>query len=362
MKTLHVETGRHLYGGPQQVLYLLKGLAARDHEAVLVCPPGSAIATAAADDGIQTVTIPCAGDVDLRFAWRLRAVLREARPDVVHCHSRRGADFLGGQAAAMEAIPAVVSRRVDNPESAFAAALRYRKFERIIAISAAIEAVLRRAGVEPVRIRVIRDAVDAERFSSGQSREALAAEFDLPPEAPLVAAAGQLIERKGQRYLLDAVAALSNSLSDLRLVIFGSGPLETALRDQARTLGIDDRVCFAGFRDDLDDFLGAFDLFVHSATAEGMGVVTLKAAAAGLPVVAFAAGGVPEAVSDGQTGVLVPPADTAALAAAIAELLNDSERRARYAREARRHAARFSVAAMTDAHLELYREVLDVGP
>lgn len=361
MKTLHVETGRHLYGGPQQVLYLLSALRDEGVGATLVCPPESAIAAAARDQAIDVRELDCGGDLDLRFVWRLRALLRELQPDIVHCHSRRGADMLGGQAAAMESIPAIVSRRVDNPESGLLASLRYRKFARVVAISNAIRDVLIDAGVRPERIEVIRSTVDTTRFAHGRSREAMLEEFGLPNDALVVASGAQFIERKGHRYLLEAIAALQASMPRLRVLLFGKGPLEAELRLLSERLGLSACVQFPGFRDDLDDFLGAFDLLVHTALAEGLGVITLKAAAAGLPVVAFAAGGVTEAVADGQTGVLVPPGDCDALAAALARLLNDNERREAYARNSRQHAAQFSIAAMVAAHLRLYRAVVTGG-
>ena len=360
MKTLHVETGRHLYGGAQQVLYLTRGLAARGLDATLVCPPTSAIADAARAQGTEVVTIPCAGDLDLRFIWRLRGLLVARGADLVHCHSRRGADFLGGQAAAMAGVPAIVSRRVDNAESELMASLRYRRFERVIAISEAIRTVLVDSGVDSRRIEVVRSAVDVDSFEEGRSREAFCTEFGVTPGARLVGCAAQLIRRKGQRHLLEAVAALAGERPDLRVFLFGQGPDEAKLRSCAAKLGLQDVVHFAGFRADLDDYLGVFDVIAHPALAEGLGVIALKAAAAGVPVVAARAGGLPEVVVHEQTGLLVPPADPAALADALALLLDDSTRRERYARAAREHARReFSIDAMIDAHVKLYEAVLD---
>ena len=361
MKTLHVETGRHLYGGPQQVLYLLGALRDEGVGATLVCPPASDIAAAAREKNIDVREIDCGGDLDLRFVWRLRAVLRELKPDLVHCHSRRGADMLGGQAAAMESIPAVVSRRVDNPEPGLLASLRYRKFARIVAISNAIRDVLIDTGVTPERIEVIRSTVDTARFAHGQTREAMLREFDLPDDARVIASGAQFIERKGHRYLLEAAALLRGSMPQLRVLLFGKGPLEAELRRLSADLSLDACVQFVGFRDDLDDYLGTFDLLVHTALAEGLGVITLKAAAAGLPVVAFAAGGVKEAVADGESGVLVAPGDSQALASALGALLHDNERREAYARNSRRHAEQFSIAAMVAAHLRLYRDIVSGG-
>ena len=360
MKTLHVETGRHLYGGAQQVLYLTRGLRDAGLECTLVCPPSSAIATAAARQGVDVVELECGGDLDLRFMWRLRHLLVELRPDIVHCHSRRGADFLGGQAAALAGIPAIVSRRVDNVEPGPLAALRYRKFRKIVAISEAIAGVLRSAGVDPDRIAVIRSAVDVGRFASARSRRELCEEFRLPADTVLVAAAGQLIERKGHRFLLEAAARLRPRYPKLRMLLFGEGRQEHALRRRAAELGVDDVVRFMGFRDDLDEFLGSFDLLVHTALAEGLGVIALKAQAAGVPVVAFAAGGLPEVVEDEVTGRLVAPGDVQALSAAVADLLDDRERRDRYAKAARKRASRdFGTQAMVDAHIRLYESVLD---
>jgi glycosyltransferase involved in cell wall biosynthesis len=360
MKILHVETGRHLYGGPQQVIYLIKALADRGHESVLVCPPGSGIDQAARLAGIHVQNLFCAGDLDLPFAYRLTQYLKELEPDLVHCHSRRGADMLGGMAASFADIPAIVSRRVDNAEMRLLAALRYRPFRKIIAISETIARVLREHGVDDDRIEVIRSAVDTEQLGlkvdCGKVRE----EFAVPADACVVAAAGQLIPRKGHRYLLQAAADLRRRYPHLRLVIFGEGYLNNQLRAQAASLGLGDIVQFAGFRDDLDDFMGCIDIFAHPALSEGLGVAALKAAAAAVPVVGFAAGGLPEAVIDGETGLLVPPADADALARAIASLIDDPGQRKKLGAAGQdRMQKDFSIATMADKHVNLYETILN---
>ncbi len=360
MKILHVETGRHFYGGPQQVIYLMSGLRARGHEGTLVCPPRSGIDSAARSLAIPVQNLFCAGDLDLPFAYRLTQFIGESKPDLVHCHSRRGADILGGLAASFADVPAVVSRRVDNTEMQLIAALRYRPFKRVIAISNAIADVLRDRGVEDERLSVIRSAVDVDAFSAAPDRRAFCAEFGIPFGHFVIAAAGQLIARKGHRYLLEAVAALPDETLPLRLMIFGDGEQENALREQAAALGLGDVAQFAGFRDDLDRFVGCFDLLAHPALAEGLGVVALKAQAAGVPVVGFAAGGLVEAVADRETGLLVPPEDVAALTAAIRTLIDDDALRERLGRAGRERMQReFSIDAMVDSHVELYEAVVD---
>jgi len=360
MKILHVETGRQLLGGPQQVIYLVRGLMDRGHDCTLVCPPGSGADSAARQQGIPVRSLFCAGDIDLPFAYRLTQYIRDSKPDLVHCHSRRGADVLGGLAASFADVPAVVSRRVDNTEMRMLAAMRYRSFRKIVAISEAVAAALREVGVEADRIEVIRSAVDAAPFDRHYARAAIDEAFGIQPHEFAIAAAGQLIERKGHRFLLEAAAALRESQGPFRVVIFGAGELDDALQRQAAALGIDDIVTFAGYREDLDGLLGCFDLLVHPALSEGLGIVTLKAQAAGVPVVAFRAGGLPEAVIDGEAGTLVPPADVAALTGAIATLMADDERRSRYGRAGQeRMQAEFSIDTMVERHITLYDAILN---
>ena len=360
MKILHVETGRHFLGGPQQVIYLINALGERGHDNTLVCPPESGIDGVAREAGIRVQNLFCAGDLDLPFAYRLSQFLKEHAPDIVHCHSRRGADLLGGLAASVADVPAIVSRRVDNTEMRLVAAIRYRPFRKVIAISEAIADVLRDRGVEEERLAIIKSAVDVEAFRVGADCGAFRREFGLADDDFAVAAAGQLIPRKGHQYLLQAVADLKDRYPKLRLIIFGEGYLGNQLRAQASSLGLGGVVQFAGFRDDLDSFVSCFDLFVHPALAEGLGVAALKASAAAVPVVGFAAGGLGEAVEHEETGLLVAPEDTDALADAIRRLVDDPELGMQYGEAGRLKVKnQFSIATMADKHVALYESVLN---
>lgn len=355
---VHVETGRHLYGGPLQVYYLLRGLEARGVGNVLVCPEGSAIAKAAA--GVARVLeLPMRGDIDLGFVARLRAVLRAERPALLHLHSRRGADVLGGIAGRLAGVPCVLTRRVDNPEPAPIARLKYRLYERVIAISDGIRKVLLSEGVPAAKVDTARDAVDTERFRPGcrwpEWREALR----LPSNALVVGMAAQMIERKGHRYLLEAAPRVCAAVPAARFLILGRGPLESQLREDVAGRGLTEQVRFLGFRDDLDRLFPCLDLLVHPATLEGLGVVLLQAAACQLPIVAAAAGGIPEVVREGVNGRLVPPGDANALGDALIALLKDADVRRRMGSAGRRIVEEeFSIDAMVEANLRVYRLLL----
>ena len=359
MKIVHVETGRHFYGGAQQVVWLVSALAGEGVEGVLVCPPDSAIDKVARQQCIRVENIKCAGEHDLFFAWRLRGFLRQEIPDIVHCHSRRGADFLGGLAASMAGIPAVVSRRVDSEESPLLARLRYRPFQQIIAISEHIASVLQKSIGDDDRVRVIRSAVDVDGINSAPDCECFREEFELDDGDFTIAVVAQLIPRKGHRFLFDVVPNLRDLYPNLRIILFGTGPEEARLRALASQLNLDGTVKFAGFRHDLDDYLGCFDLAVHPATEEGLGVAMLKAAAAGIAVVAFDVAGATEAVVHGKTGVLIAVGDVRVLQKAIALLIEEPEMRLEFGAAGReRMLEEFSLGRMVDSHIDLYKSVL----
>jgi len=360
MKVVHVETGRHLYGGAQQVIYLARGLQQRGLDNTIVCLPGSAIDAAARQAGQNVHNIDCGGDLDFRFMLRLRRFLSDERPDIVHCHSRRGADFMGSRAARMAKIPAILSRRVDTKENRHIAKLRYSGFRRIIAISENVALSLRESSVNFDRLVTIRSAVDTDAVAVKTDRGAWLREFDLAEDAVVAIIVAQLIERKGHRFMLDAMPAICRATPDFQLIIFGKGPLETALREQAAQLGVADHVQFAGFRSDVDKMLGHADMLIHPALKEGLGVSMLKAAAAGLPVVAFDVAGAREAIVTDKTGLLARCGDTNALLQAVTHLIeNPSVRKQLGAAGLARMRESFSIDEMVDKHIDMYESVIN---
>ena len=358
MKILHVEAGKHLYGGARQVLYIVEGLAARGVANLLACPAGREMARQQ-PAGTRVVAMKMGGDGDLGMVSRLASLIRAERPDLVHLHSRRGADTWGGLAAKLAGVPCVLSRRVDNPESRLAVAIKYRLYDHVITISEGIRQVLLSEGLAADRVSCVRSAVDATPYLAPVDRAAFCAEFGLPADALVAGVVAQLIPRKGHRYLLAALPALLARHPRLQVLIFGQGPLEAELRAEVEAAGLAGAVHFTGFRHDLPRWLGGLDQLVHPADMEGLGVSLLQASAAAVPIVTSRAGGLPEAVQDGVTGILCPPGDVAALGAAIDRLAGDPALRARYGAAGRaRILAEFSIDAMVDGNLRIYRKVL----
>ena len=359
MSVVHVETGRHLYGGALQVLYLAQGLQQRGIESVVMVPRGSEVAAAARDRWLRVEEFPFRGEGDVLALGRMAARFRRADVELVHLHSRRGADTLGAVAATVARVPVVVTRRVDNRDVGWIVGAKYGLYRRVVAISAAVREVLIDQGVPRDKISLVHSAVEAGDWVEPVAREARDGEFGLVPGEPAGAMVAQFIPRKGHWVLVDALAILKRRGMTPRVVLFGRGPMGENVAALAEVAGVADQIRFAGFRTDLHRWLGSFDFCVHPPLREGLGVAALQAGAAGVPVVGTTAGGIPEIIEEGRTGLLCPPGDASALATALASVLADPEAARAMGRRAReRVESRFSVDAMVDGNLEVYREAV----
>jgi glycosyltransferase involved in cell wall biosynthesis len=356
MKVLHIEGGTHVYGGPYQVIHLLRALGSRGTH-FLVCPQKSDVAAEAARQGLDVLPIPFRGDAGVGTYFSLRRLIEEKKPDLVHVHSRRGADLWGVLAAWRARVPLVITRRVDNPEARWLAGLRYRPATKVVGISEKICRVLASEGVPEEKLVCIRDGVDTVTFTPSADRTILQREFGIAPDEKTVLMAAQFIRRKGHAVLLKAVPEILASCPRTRFLLAGRGPLHDEIREAAAVYG--DRVILPGFRGDMARITPACDLLVHPAEMEGLGVVILQAGACGIPVVASKAGGIPEVVRDGESGLLFDPGDVHALARLTISLLSDDSRAAAMGRFARNLVAgELSIGAMADANYRLYEEIL----
>lgn len=359
MRVLHVESGRHFYGGAYQVLYILEGLARREVENVLACRRGAPIVEPARAHA-RVFEMPMRGDADFGLVFRLKRLIAATRPDLVHLHSRRGADLWGGVAARLAGVPCVLSRRVDNPEAPWVVRMKYRLYDHVIAISEGIRQVLLAEGLAPDRVTCVRSAVDAAPYLIDYDKAGFRASLGLAPDTPVVGMVAQLIPRKGHRYLLAALRDVLPRHPALRVLIFGRGSLEPELKQIIAERGLSAHVSMMGFVDNLSEILGCLDLLLHPADMEGLGVALLQAAAARVPIIASRAGGMPEVVRDGENGLLIAPGDVPGLAAAMNRLLDDADLRRRAGEAGRALILReFSTDAMCEGNLAVYRKMLN---
>lgn len=361
LRTLHIETGRHLYGGAYQAAHLVKGLVARGHRATLLCAEGSGIQREV-EGSAPVRAVPFRRELDVSFIWRAVRIIREEDPDVVHLHSRRGSDIMGSIAARLCRVPVVViSRRVDDPiRQNLWNRIRFQSLcDRVVAISEGIRLVVLEAGIPEDRVRLVHSAVNTSEYRLPRERGWFASEFAVAEGECALGVVAQLIERKGHAFLLRAMPEILRRFPRCKLLFFGKGPAEAYLRKLVESLGLTGVVTFVGFRDDLPRILPNLDLVVHPALNEGLGVSLLQVAACGVPIVAAAVGGIPEIIIDGQTGWLIPPSDSQAIEEAVCEALGTPDLRDRIVRAALEHVeANFGLSQMVEGNLRVYFDTL----
>ena len=185
----------------------------------------------------------------------------------------------------------------------------------------------------------------------------------IPADSLVIGYVGWLIPIKGVTYLVSAMARVAEKYPKSILVLVGKGDEqgeeEIKLKEQVERAGLEDKVRFLGWRADVDEVMGCFDIFVLPSLNEGMGRVLVEAMAAGLPIVASRVGGIPDLVRDGKNGLLVPPADASALAKAISDLIADKENGKLMGKAGKKMCRPYSAEAMVEQIDDLYTDLLE---
>jgi glycosyltransferase involved in cell wall biosynthesis len=359
LKILHVDPETSFGGGERQVAGLIRRLAERGHESILAAPATSRLAAIVPASDALLRPLAIRSDVDLVAALRLRRLVAVERPHVIHFHTSRAhamSPWLPGNPAR-----AIATRRMDYPLHAglWTNLLYNRSVTAVVAISEEVRRRLLAAGVRAERIHVIHSAVEPPAGLPGAvGRAAARQRFGIDDELAIGVVAA-LERRKGHDVLFRALARLAKPGGlHVRCLVCGDGSERAALERLARDLGIASAVEFLGEQRQVADVLAALDVFVMPSRHEGLGVAILEAMAMGLPVVASAVGGIPEAVAAGRTGLLVQPEDPDALAEAISALGRDREHACRMGSAGRdRVLAEFSMSAMASRYERLYDEL-----
>jgi glycosyltransferase involved in cell wall biosynthesis len=293
---------------------------------------------------------------DLRTIRQLEQLLA-GKFDIVHAHGLRGA-LIGVLAAHRAGVPSLFTAHNLVPRSGLlqrsVLVLIGRHASAILAVSEAVAATLQESGIPAEKIVVIPNGVDLADFDAPVETAQIRAQFGVPADAPLILAVGRFAPEKGFDVLIDAFARLQAQIPHVKLMLVGSGPLEEELRRRAASAG--EGVVFAGQQADVAPFLHAADLVAIPSRQEGQGIVALEAMAARKPVVASRVGGLAETIVPDETGLLVPPEETAALAEALAGLLQDRAKREAMGAKGRQRVEKEYTAAQMVRRIEAVYE------
>lgn len=388
IKVLHLITRLDKGGSAENTLLTLLGLNKNRYEVLLAKGPSidsqmspqerievDRSIRAAQYAGVGVVTIPgllrrIAPLYDLLSFLKVLGIIRREKPKIVHTHTSK-AGFLGRLAAFMAKTPVIVHTPHGHIFYEYFGRVTTCIFvliERLLAkITDKIITLTNREGLDHVRFKIappekfvtIHSGVDIQKFITAKlGGDSLKRSFGMGAESLVVGTVGRLVPVKGHKYLIEAAPKILKEVPGVKFVLVGDGYLRPKLERLTYTLNVQDAFLFLDWRSDIPEIMRMFDLFALPSLNEGMGKVLVEAMAAGKPIVASNAGGIPDLVMDGDNGLLVPPKNSDQLAEAIIKLLKDDKRRTEMGNRGEAMVKRYSVESMVKKIDALYMELL----
>jgi glycosyltransferase involved in cell wall biosynthesis len=364
----HIDFNGALHGGGRALIELLRGLdRSRVHAVACILRAATPLGRQLQAEGLPLEFL---GDAPFNPLTLLRLVrrIRAHRIEVMHLTDFGACTFgrLAGLATGVPAIVQIISHHSVHTHRGYPRYVEwaYRSLARFTARALAISESVRcfardKMGFTPQQLEVLYYPLPQHSFTAGDpaAASALRERYGIAPGAPVVGAVTRLFPVKGMKYLIAAFAAIHRDEPDSWLVLVGTGPEEAALRAQCAELGFADRVIFAGFQRNVEDYVRMFDVAVVPSLEEGFGLVAVESMALGTPVVASRIDGLLEVIEHGVSGWLVEPADPKAIHGAVVQLLRDAPLRQRLGEGGRHAAQRFSLDRYVGRLTELYEEL-----
>jgi glycosyltransferase involved in cell wall biosynthesis len=356
MRILHVSSAKSWRGGEQQVAYLVNALTKAGVEQQLACREDGELFRRMQGQ-CELIPYKKVSALNLQFAIRLKRYAKCV--DIVHVHDSHAHTAAYIAALLGSNTPVVVHRRVDFPIGKSRLSLNkynHDSIARILCVSDLIKHVVQERLREPQKATTVYSGVDVNRFAPSSS--ALHELLNIPTTTKLVGNSSALADHKDYPTFLRTAAKVLESHNNVHFVVFGDGEERNTIEQQAKELGIDDKLHLTGFRNDLQKLLPCLDVFFMPSKTEGLGTSILDAFAAKIPVVATRAGGIPEIVLHNKTGLLGEVGNETTLSQHLLRILNDAALSHTLIAGAQTHLASFSVAAMGNKTLSIYREIL----
>ncbi len=353
LSILQIITQRRFSGAERVCLSLCADLQQRGHRVLLLCKPDGGLPDEATQRGIPVQTPAISGKLNLAAPFTIARIARQFGADLIHTHLS-SASLWGGLAGRLAGMPTLGHVHALNTWF-------YYRFSTLAATcSAGVKQHVVAQGADPARVRVVYNGIPANRLDGVLSATEARRVLGLAPDQPVVVCVAHLSSKKGQTFLLQAVALLREHFPRLVCLLAGEGEMLEALQRQAIELGIADQVRLLGFRPDVMSVMQAADVVVLPSIAkEGLGLVLVEAALLEKPSIGSNAPGIDEAIQDGVTGLLVPPGNATALAEQLARLLDNVDLRRQMGQAGRTRALQmFTQEAMVDQFEVIYRELV----
>lgn len=372
LKVLHIIGGGEFGGAERHILNLSGAIDFEAVEITVCCLFNDPFVGIASSAGIKSLAFPMRHKCDFGIVGKLAALIRNNGFDLVHTHGVR-ANLLGRLAARQAGkrkVITTVHSLLEKDYPGFFNCLANNWAERLtrsltdhfITVSRELKEKLVSQGVPEDKVTVIYNGIVTEEFSPNRETGKARKKLDLDATTPLVGIVARLHPVKGHLFFLEAAREVLLQRPDVRFLVIGDGPLRPVLEDLAEQLGIAGQVIFTGFVEDVPSVMADLNLLAISSLWEGFGLTAVEAMALGVPVVSSEAGGLPEVIRHGETGLLVPPANSTALAKGIIWMLDHPEAAAEMTKKAGAAVyEKFTATVMARRTEELYRRIAGWG-
>ena len=367
IKVLHLVTSLEVGGAQHNMLQGLPRLDPEKYEHI-ICSimDRTQMAEQFRQLGIEVHSLGLRRKIDLGVAIRLHSLLKRIRPDVMHTYLLHG-NVLGRVVGRLSGVPSIISSELTIGQARMWGRIT-TKLTNPLADAVEVnsvaggEAVVSDLGVPKEKIKVVLPGLDLDEFGSTTNRDQMRLELGVDATKHLVLYIGRLRPVKGVEYGIKAFASALGELPNMHMALAGEGEQREDLEALAGTLGISEHVSFLGVRNDLPDLLSAADSVLMPSLTEGFPRVAIEAMAAGKSVIATKVGGVPEAITHGQSGILVQPKNIESMSTALVELVRDVELQARLSVAARKHVEQnYSVEKYVARLDEIYSQLSSVS-
>jgi len=359
VRVVHIDSGKFWRGSQKQIWLLSRAQIKQGLNCWVIGRPNSPLLKQCHSSNIPTLGAKVRFEVDPVGLANYLRIFVQLRPTVVNIHCSR-AHLPAGWAAKLAKIPLVLLWRwLDNPIRNAWQRWKYQQgYDAVVTVSQRVAQVLQEGGISSQKIHIVHIAIDPDEhavYERNFAKEQLGIQ-DI--KLPIVGTVGFLVPRKKVDTLLHAFKILQKRLS-AHLLIIGDGPDRTRLERLAEELGISATTKFTGYRMDAFALMSAFDVFAVTSIRDAAPIVLLEAGLAKVPIVASRAGGIPEYLQEGETGLLFQPEDANDLASKIEMLLENKD----LARTLAEKHYKFVSTQCTSSHLakityELYERLL----
>jgi L-malate glycosyltransferase len=347
-------------GGEQQIAYLIEELQQKGVETIAVVKAKSSFEKHCQENGIKYYSLPFGNSIDLITAWRLRAIAKKVKANIVHAHSSKSHSIAVLATLFGLGTPLILSRRVDfRLSDSLYSRWKYNHsaIKKILCVSNAIKAIVKPHLEHPEKCITIHSGIDLSKFGTRPAKNLLRVEYTISDDTFLVGNTSALAPHKDYVTFIDTIGKLVSSGASVKGMIIGKGELERELKAYVEKINLSQHIIFTGFRQNIKQLLPCLDVFLITSNEEGLGTSVLDAFASGVPVVATKAGGIPEMVIDGVTGVLANIKDSQTLSEGVNRVISDTGFRELLIHNAHEASKNFTKEKTAQKTLAVYHEI-----